>query len=132
MSKQDGMWFGLAGALVWGAATLFYVVFAKGVIEHAFWVYVVNAALVAMALGLFFHITVRFLATPRRHRRLAALIFAAPGLVGAMLLGLNFSTVLPQLPPESHGRYIALVLVSYALMMVQALEPKPKRASARG
>lgn len=132
MSKQDGMWFALAGALVWGAATLFYVVFARGVIEHAFWFYVVNAALVAMALGLFFHITVRFLATPRRRRRLAALIFAAPGLVGAMLLGLNFSTFLPQLPPESHGRYVALVLVSYAMMMVSALETKPKRNSARG
>ncbi|MDO9248253.1 MAG: DUF5367 family protein, partial [Phenylobacterium sp.] len=112
-------------------ATLFYVVFARGVIEHAFWFYVVNAALVAMALGLFFHITVRFLATPRRHRRLAALIFAAPGLVGAMLLGLNFSTVLPQLPPESHGRYVALVLVSYALMMAQALEPRTKRGPAK-
>ena len=132
MSKQDGLWFGLAGALVWGAATLFYVVFAKGVIEHAFWFYVVNAALVAMALGLFFHITARFLATPRRRRRLAALIFTAPGLVGAMLLGLNFSRLLPHLPPESHGRYIALVLASYAMMMVLALEPKPRKASARG
>ena len=131
MSKQDGMWFGLAGALVWGAATLFYVVFAKGVIEHAFWFYVVNAALVALALGLFFHVTARFLATPRRHRRLAALTFTAPGLVGAMLLGLNFSTLLPQLPPESHGRYVALVLVSYAMMMVQALESKPRKAPAR-
>ena len=132
MSKQDGMWFGLAGALVWGAATLFYVVFAKGVIEHAFWFYVVNAALVAMALGLFFHITARFLATPRRHRRLAALTFAAPRLLESILLARNFSALLPQLPPESHGRYIALVLVSYAMMMAQALEPKPKRASARG
>ncbi|WP_421935092.1 DUF5367 family protein [Phenylobacterium sp.] len=132
MSKQDGMWFGLAGALVWGAATLFYVVFARGVIEHAFWFYVVNAALVAMALGLFFHITLRFLRTPRRQRRLAALIFAAPGLTGAMLLGLNFSKLLPQLPPESLGRYTALVLVGYAIMMVEALEPKPRKASARG
>ena len=99
MSKQDGMWFGLAGALVWGAATLFYVVFAKGVIEHAFWFYVVNAALVAMALGLFFHITARFLATPRRHRRLAALTFAAILLLESILLARNFSALLPQLPP---------------------------------
>lgn len=126
------MWFGLAGALVWGAATLFYVVFAKGVIEHAFWFYVVNAALVAMGLGLFFHITARFLATPRRQRRMAALIFAAPGLVGAMLLGLNFSRLVPHLPPESLGRYTALVLVSYAMMMVQALEPKSRKAVAKG
>ena len=131
MSKQDGIWFGLAGALVWAAATLFYVVFARGLIEHDFWFYVVNAALIAAALTLFFHITLRFVQTPRRQRRLAALVFAAPGLVGAMLVGLNFSHLLPQLPPESLGRYTALVLVSYGLMMFQALEPRRKTASAR-
>nr|QQZ49531.1 hypothetical protein JKL49_21615 [Phenylobacterium glaciei] len=70
-------------------------------IEHAFWFYVVNAALVAMALGLFFHITARFLATPRRQRRLAALIFTAPGLVGAMLVGLNFSKLVPSCRPRA-------------------------------
>ena len=48
-----------------------------------------------------------------------------------MLVGLNFSHLLPQLPPESLGRYTALVLVSYGLMMFQALEPRRKTASAR-
>lgn len=56
-SKEDSFYFALAGALVWGAATLFYAAFAGGLIERAFWFYALNAALATAALTFFFHVT---------------------------------------------------------------------------
>jgi hypothetical protein len=129
VSKQDGLWFGAVGALVWGAATLFYVAFARGVIEQAFWFYALNAVLVAAATAMFFQLTARLRHLPRRRRVIAALIYAAPGVLGACALAVNFAKLLPAMPPESVGRYATLVIVAYALLIAQAMEkPAPKRA----
>ena len=59
MSKEDSLWFALAGAVVWGAATLFYAAFAGGLIEQAFWFYALNAALAAGAPAFSFHLPAR-------------------------------------------------------------------------
>ena len=128
MSKQDAFWFGIVGAVVWTAATLFYAAFARGVIEQAFWFYALNAALVAAATAMFFHLTARLRHLPKRMRITAALVYAAPGLAGAAALLLNFAKFLPHLPPASLGRYGALVLVAYALLITLAAEKPVKRA----
>lgn len=128
MSKQDGLWFGAAGALVWGAATLFYVAFARGVIEQGFWFYALNAVLVAAATAMFFQLTARLRHLPRRRRVIAALVYAAPGVLGACALAVNFARLLPSMPPESVGRYATLVLLAYAVLIAQALEKPAKRA----
>lgn len=122
VSKQDGLWFGAAGILVWALSTVFYAAFATAVIEHAFWFYVVNVVLIAGAFLGFFHLTARFRRTPKRRQPLAALVYAAPGLGGALLVAMNYATLLPGLQPESLGRYGALVLVSYGLLLAMALE----------
>lgn len=128
MSKQDGIWFGLVGALVWGAASAFYIAFARGVIEQAFWFYALNAVLVAAATAMFFQLTARLRHLPRRWRVSAALAYSAPGILGACALALNFAKLAPHLPPESLGRYATLVIVAYGLLIAQALQPAVKRA----
>lgn len=128
MSKQDGIWFGLVGALVWGAATAFYIAFARGVIEQAFWFYALNAVLVAAATAMFFQLTARLRHLSRRRRVSAALAYSAPGILGACALALNFARLAPHLPPESLGRYATLVIVAYGVLIAQSLEPAVKRA----
>ena len=128
MSRRDVIWFGSAGALVWVAASLFYLAFAHGVIEHDFWLYALNVALVAAALVLFFEFVVRLRVTAPGLRRRAVLVFSAPGLAGAILL----AAALPSLAPQaSSGRYVALLLVAYGVLVALALE-KATAARARG
>ena len=120
MTKQDGLWFGMSGAVVWAAASLFYLAFARGVIEHAFWIYALNAALVAGALLLFFEIIVRL--RPAAPRRPAALAFGAPGLVGGVLLAAGLANLAPSFSAASPGRYAALLLVAYGVLIALAFE----------
>lgn len=128
MSKEDSFWFAVAGAVVWSAATLFYAAFAGGLIEQAFWFYALNAALVAIAIAFFFHLTARLRRLPQRRRTPAALAFSAPGLVGSILVMALFDSLMPDLPPESLGRYGALVVVAYGALAVLALE-RPARTA---
>ena len=128
MSKEDSFWFAVAGAVVWGAATLFYAAFAGGLIEQAFWFYVLNAALVASAIGFFFHLTVRLRRLSQRWRAPAALAFSAPGLAGSIVVMALFESLMPDLPPESLGRYGAFVVVAYGVLALLALE-RPARTA---
>ena len=128
MSKEDSFYFALAGALVWGAATLFYAAFAGGLIERAFWFYALNAALATAALTFFFHVTARLRHLPARRRPLAALTFAAPGVLGATVVILNFQALMSGLPPESLGRYGAFVVVAYSALLALCLERPAKTA----
>lgn len=128
MSKQDSLWCALAGMVVWAAATLFYAAFARGVIEQAFWFYVLNAALTATALFFFFQMTARIRRLPRRRRPAAATAFSAPGLLGALVVMAFFHKLMPDMPPESLGRYGALVVVAYGALFALALERPAKTA----
>jgi len=128
VSKEDSLWFALAGTVVWAAATLFYAAFAGGLIEQAFWFYALNAALAAGALAFFFHLTARLRRLPRRRWLVAATAFSAPGLAGAVVVMLLFETLMPGLPPESLGRYGAFVAVAYAMVATLALERPAKSA----
>jgi len=128
VSKEDSFYFALAGALVWGAATLFYAAFAGGLIERAFWFYALNAALATAALTFFFHVTARLRHLPARRRPLAALTFAAPGVLGATVVILNFQALMSGLPPESLGRYGAFVVVAYSALLALCLERPAKTA----
>ncbi|MDO8900846.1 MAG: DUF5367 family protein [Phenylobacterium sp.] len=128
MSKEDSFWFAVAGAVVWLAATLFYAAFAGGLIEQAFWFYTLNAALVASAIAFFFHLTARLRRLPQRWRAPAALAFGVPGLAGSILVLALFDTLMPELPPESLGRYGAFVVVAYGVLALLALE-RPARTA---
>jgi hypothetical protein len=128
VSRQDALWFGSSGALVWGAASLFYLAFAQGVIERDFWIYAMNAGLVAVALVLLFEIVIRLRAAPPGLRPRAALTFSAPGVAGAILLAANLSRLAPQASP---GRYVALLLVAYRILIALAVE-KTRAVRARG
>lgn len=128
VSKEDSFWFAVTGSVVWIAATLFYAAFAGGLIEQAFWFYVLNAALVASAIAFFFHVTARLRRLSVRRRGAAALAFSAPGLLGSILVLALFKTLLPNLPPESLGRYGAFVVVAYGVLAVLALERSPRAA----
>ena len=46
---------------------------------------------------------------------------------GTALVTARFTTLFPDLPPESLGRYAALILVSYGLMFTSALERPARR-----
>lgn len=128
VSKEDGFYLALSGALVWGAATLFYAAFAGGLIEQAFWFYALNAALATAALTFFFHVTARLRHLSQRRRPLAAITFTAPGVFGAALVILNFQALMPHLPPESLGRYGAFVVVAYSALLALCLERPAKTA----
>ncbi len=128
VSKEDSFWFAVTGSVVWIAATLFYAAFAGGLIEQAFWFYVLNAALVTSAIAFFFHLTTRLRRLSHRRRAMAALAFSAPGLLGSILVLALFKTVMPDLPPESLGRYGAFVVVAYGVLAVLALE-RPVRTA---
>lgn len=128
MSKRDVLWFAAVGAAVWAAASLFYLAFARRVIEQDFWIYTLNAALVAAALVLFFELTARVRATSQALKPRAALAFCAPGLAGAGGLTLAFSSLAPH---ASLGRYLALLLVAYAILVALTFE-KSRGAPARG
>lgn len=127
MSKQDGFWFALAGMLVWISASFAFVAFTRGVLGHASWQHLLNIALAAAALALFFPITSRVNRTPRKDRMVAALTFSAPGLICTALLAVNSDTLLLGIDPIALGRYVALSLVAYAAFLAQAMDRPARR-----
>ena len=127
MSKLDAFWLVIAGTLTWVAATVFYVTFARNVIEHAFWFYALNALLIGAALTIFYELTIRLRQVFRAARPWAGVFYALPGLAGAAVVTARFQSLFPDLPPESLGRYAALILVGYALMLNSALERPARR-----
>lgn len=128
MSKRDGFWFALAGMLVWLSASFAFVAFTRGAVGHASWQHTLKIFLAATALAMFFPITARVNRTPRKDRMLAAVIFSAPGLVGAALVAVNSEILLPGIHPDALGRYVALALLAYATVLAQAMDrPVPAR-----
>jgi len=122
VSKQDGLVFTLAGLLAFVACTAYYAAFGDGLLERAFWFYAVNAFLAAGATGFLYYAAVRIQHTPRRRRPLAALVFAAPGLVGGALMMSQLTQLLPRFEPVSIGRYGAFLFVGYTLVAAMAFE----------
>lgn len=130
MSKEDGLTFGLAGLAAFLVSTAWYAAFGTGLLEKAFWFYAVNAFLVGGAVVFLFHVTSRLRRLRRRHRLLAAAVFAAPGLIGGAIMLALFKDIFPQWDPVSIGRYGAFILVGDALLAGMALE-RSKRAASR-
>lgn len=128
MSKRDGIWFALSGAMVWAGLTLAYLGFAGGDTAPTLWQQGVNVGMAAMALSLFLPIARRLRRTARPDRAAAAVTFAAPGLVASAALAMNAHILLPDLAPAALERYGALALACCALVLVQALGRPLKRA----
>lgn len=118
------MAFSIAGVVVWTAATLFYAAFGGGLLEAAFWFYALNAILAAAALVFVFQLTARATRTPRRQRLGAALVFAAPGVIGAACALFQFDSLFAGLDPVSAGRYGAFLAAGYLAVIGSALEPR--------
>lgn len=116
------MAFSIAGLAVWAAATLFYAAFGGGLLESAFWFYALNAFLAAGAFTFVFQLTAKVTRTPRRRRLNAALVFAAPGVVGAASALLQFHSLFAGLENVSIGRYGAFLVVGYLAVFASALE----------
>lgn len=131
MSKEDGLAFGLAGLAAFVISTAWYAAFGAGLLEKAFWFYAANAFLVGGAVVFLFHVTSRLRRLPRRHRPLAAAIFASPGLVGAGILLALFKDIFPQWDPASLGRFGAFILLGHALLIGAALETRRAASRAR-
>jgi hypothetical protein len=128
VSKEDGLAYGIAGAITWLAVTAFYGAFGGGLLESSFWFYALNAALATGALLVAFHITARLRRTPRGRRLFPALAFFLPGLIGGLLAFFNLHFVFPDLAAVSQGRYGAFLLVGYTALIALSLE-KPVRPS---
>jgi CHASE2 domain-containing sensor protein len=128
VSKRDGVWFSLAGGLVWISGTLAYLNLTGGRMGAATWPHSLNIFLAAAALALFFPITARVRRTPNPERALAALAFSAPGLIASATVAVNAQVLLPQLAPAAIGRYVALALTAYALALAQAIDRPAKPA----
>ncbi len=131
MSKQDWIGFSGAGAAAWLAVTLFYTAFSGGLLESAFWFYALNAFLAAGAMSAAFYAIgrLRRASAPGLLARIGA--FAAPGLIGGVLVLIRYHDIAPAAEPASQGRYGAFLLVSYAAVALQALEFKAAPARAR-
>ena len=130
MSKQDGLVFGLAGLIIWAAATAYYVAFGPQLLESAFWFYAANAFLAAVAMTLVFHGAVRVRRLARRQRPLALAFYIAPGLLLGALTAVKLTVLLPDMDPVSIGRYGAFMLVGYATVAITAFERRTKRAAS--
>jgi hypothetical protein len=130
VSKQDGLTFGLAGLLSWGASTAYYVAFGPQLLESAFWFYAANAFLAAVATTLCFHGAARLSRLTRRRRPLAAVMFIMPGLALGALTALKLTDMLPDLDPVTIGRYGAFMLVGYVTVVVTAFERRLKPAAS--
>jgi len=131
VSKQDGMVFGVAGLLAWTAATAYYAAFGGALIERAFWFYAVNAFLAAGATGFLFHAALLVTRTPQRRKPIAAVAFAAPGVVLGGLLLAFLTDIFPHLEAVSVGRYGAFLFVGYALVVAAAFERELRTVSSR-
>lgn len=129
MSKEDGLTFGLAGFLAFVASTAWYAAFGAGLLERAFWFYAANAFLIGGAAVFLFHVATRLRRLPRRKRLLAAGVFAAPGLIGAVVMLAMFKDLFPTWDPVSLGRYGAFVMVGHALLAGVAFDTTRKAAS---
>jgi hypothetical protein len=130
VSKQDGLVFGLAGLVIWAAATAYYVAFGPQLLESAFWFYAANAFLAAVAVTLVFHGAVRLSRLARRQRPLALAFYIAPGLILGALTALKLTDLLPDLDPVSIGRYGAFMVVGYATVAVTAFERRAKTTAS--
>jgi len=130
VSKQDGLAFGLAGLIIWAAATAYYVAFGPQLLESAFWFYVANAFLAAVGVTLVFHGAVRMRRLARRQRPLALAFYIAPGLILGALTAVKLTVLLPDMDPVSIGRYGAFMLVGYATVAITAFERPAKRAAS--
>jgi hypothetical protein len=130
VSKQDGLVFGLAGLVIWAAATAYYVAFGPQLLESAFWFYAANAFLAAVAVTLVFHGALRLRRLARRQRPLALALYIAPGLVLGAVTALKLTDLLPDLDPVSIGRYGAFMIVGYATVAITAFERRAKRAAS--
>lgn len=127
MSKEDGLAYGIAGAVAWFAVTAFYGAFGGGLLESSFWFYALNAVLATAAMLVVFCFTARLRRTPRGKRFFPALAFFLPGLIGGLMAFFNMDVVFPQLQAVSQGRYGAFLLVGYAALIALALErPTPR------
>lgn len=130
MSKQDGLTFGLAGLMSWGASTAYYVAFGPQLLESAFWFYAANAFLAAVASTLLFHGAARLARLTRRRRPLAAALYILPGLALGSFTALKLTDLLPDLDPVTIGRYGAFMLVGYVTVGVTAFERRPKTTAS--
>ena len=128
MSKRDGIWFALSGAMVWAGLTLAYLGFAGGDTAPTLWQQGVNVCMAATALGLFLPIARRLRRAARPERAAAAVTFAAPGLIASAALALNAQTLLPDLSAVALARYGALALACSAIVLVQGLDRPLKTA----
>ena len=127
MSKGDGIAFGAAGVAAWLLATAFYAAFGGSLLETTFWFYALNASLIAVGYGLLFVVVAKLRRVPCRKRGLSALIFALPGLIGAVVVISNFGQLFPSFSHASLGRYGAYLFVGFAALTLLALErPRPK------
>jgi hypothetical protein len=124
VSKRDSIGFAAAGLAAWGAVTAFYAAFGAGLLEARFWFYCLNAFAAAGAFSFVFHLVARLLRQPRSKRIAAALMFTAPGLIGAVALMINYRAFPPGADPASLGRYGAFLLVAYLGVAALVLEPK--------
>lgn len=126
MSKEDGAVFGFAGLFAWMAATAFYLAFGAGLLEAAFWFYVLNAGLAAAGVVFVFLSIARIRHIPRGRRIAPALIFASPGLICGATTLINFADLCPGALPESVGRYGAFLVFGYAVLLATAMERPQK------
>lgn len=110
-------------------STAWYAAFGAGLLERAFWFYAANAFLVGGAVVFLFHVAARLRRLPRRHRLLAAAIFAAPGLIGAGVMLALFKDIFPQWDAVSLGRFGAFILLGHALLIGAALETRRAHAA---
>lgn len=130
MSKQDGLVFGLAGLMIWAAATAYYVAFGPQLLESTFWFYAANAFLAAVGVTLVFHGALRLRRLVRRKYPIALALFVAPGLALGALTAMKLTDLLPEMDPVSIGRYGAFMVVAYATVAVTAFERRAKRAAS--
>ncbi len=121
MSKRDGIWFALSGAMAWAGLTLAYLGFAGADTAPTIWQQGVNIGMAATSLALFLPIARRLRRAARPERAAAAVAFAAPGLIGSAALALNAHTLLPDLSPLALARYGALALACCAIVLIQSL-----------
>ncbi|HEY8358900.1 MAG TPA: DUF5367 family protein [Ramlibacter sp.] len=112
-------WLGF-GTAVWIAATGALAFLAGSLFGSGQLIYWLSTVTICAMFVLLFVATAQWSRTPRLEWGRAGSLFAAPGLLGEVIVMLNFGAAVPSLPAAMASRYAAFLFLGYGTLLVTA------------
>lgn len=120
MKSFDRMLLLLIGVVFWVGGTIFYRYRGHQVFESSDLGYWINFALTPIMTAAICILILKWREVPPADWASAALLLALPGMFGEAALLSRFAAFMPQMRPETGGRYGAFLFATYALFLTIA------------